>query len=101
MIDGKQKTIEYWQIKRDDTKRGIVEVIHNDSEQLRTLGNISTDQTFQKQIEKLREVETDPQNYRLSVSGFHAEIDRMNLEVREHQSIHPSELVGQVDGVRT
>ena len=47
---------------------------------------------FQKQIEKLREVETNPQNYRLSAGGFLAEIDRMNLEVREYLSIHPSEL---------
>ena len=47
---------------------------------------------FQKQIEKLREVETNPQNYRLSVSGFLAEINRMNLEVREHLSLHPSSI---------
>ena len=50
---------------------------------------------FQKQIEKFREVETNPQNYRLSVGGFLAEIDRMNLEVREYLSMHPSELVEQ------
>lgn len=31
-IGGEQKTVEYWQIKRDNTYRGIVEVIHNDSE---------------------------------------------------------------------
>ena len=47
---------------------------------------------FQQQIEKLREVETNPQNYRLSVSGFLAEINRMNLEVREHLSLHPSSI---------
>lgn len=51
---------------------------------------------FQKQIEKLREVETNPQNYRLSVGGFLAEIDRMNLEVKEYLSIHPSQLVEQI-----
>lgn len=51
---------------------------------------------FQRQIEKLREVETNPQNYRRSVGGFLAEIDRMNLEVREYLSMHPSELVEQV-----
>ncbi len=38
---------------------------------------------FRQQVEKLREVETNPQNYRLSAGGFLAEIDRMNLEVRE------------------
>ena len=47
---------------------------------------------FQEQVEKLRQVETDPQNYRLSVGGYLAEIDRMNLEVREYLSLHPSEL---------
>ncbi|RKU09546.1 hypothetical protein C6501_15250 [Candidatus Poribacteria bacterium] len=35
-IGGEQQAVEYWQIKRDDTKPGIVEVIHNDSEQSRT-----------------------------------------------------------------
>jgi hypothetical protein len=29
-IGGEQEAIEYWQIKRDGTKRGIVEVIEND-----------------------------------------------------------------------
>lgn len=36
VIGGEQEAIEYWQIKRDNTYRGIVEVIHNDSEQSRT-----------------------------------------------------------------
>ena len=31
-IDGEQESVEHWQIKRDKTRRGIVEVIHNDSE---------------------------------------------------------------------
>ena len=35
-IDGEQQSVEYWQIKRDNTRRGIVEVIHNDPEQSRT-----------------------------------------------------------------
>ena len=35
-IGGEQEVVEYWQIKRDNTRRGIVEVIHNDSEQPRT-----------------------------------------------------------------
>lgn len=30
-ISGEQEAVEYWQIKRDNTRRGIVEVIHNDS----------------------------------------------------------------------
>jgi prefoldin subunit 5 len=47
---------------------------------------------FQQQVERLREVETNLQNYRLSVGGYLAEIDKMNLEVREYLSLHPSEL---------
>lgn len=31
-IGGEQETLEYWQIKRDKTRRGIVEVISDDSE---------------------------------------------------------------------
>ncbi len=51
---------------------------------------------FQNQVEKLRQVETHPQNYRLSAGGYLAEIDRMNLEVREYLSLHPSERKEQV-----
>ena len=68
-------------------------MIQNSQELEATLTRI---RHFQKQIEKLREVETNPQNYRLSAGGFLAEIDRMNLEVREYLSVHPSELVEQV-----
>ena len=35
-IGGEQEMVEDWQIKRDNSRRGIVEVIHNDSEQSRT-----------------------------------------------------------------
>ena len=35
-IGVEQEAVEYWQIKRDNTRRGIVEMIHNDSEQSRT-----------------------------------------------------------------
>jgi hypothetical protein len=47
---------------------------------------------FQSQLAHLRRVETNPVNYRLSASGFLAEIDRMQLEVREYLSMHPTEL---------
>ena len=50
---------------------------------------------FEDQVEKLRQVEIDPQNYRLSAGGYLAEIDRMNLEIREYLSVHPSELKDQ------
>jgi hypothetical protein len=44
------------------------------------------------QVANLRRVETNPVNYHLSASGFLAEIDRMQLEVREYLSLHPGEL---------
>ena len=64
-------------------------MIQNSQELEATLARI---RHFQKQVKKLREVETNPQNYRLSAGGFLAEIDRMNLEVWEYLSIHPREL---------
>lgn len=47
---------------------------------------------FQKQIAVLRKVETNPDNYRASASAFLAEIDRMQLDVREFLLTHPKEL---------
>ena len=52
---------------------------------------------FQKQVEKLQEVETNPHNYKLSANGFLSEIDRMNLEVTEYLSTRPSELIDKTD----
>ena len=46
---------------------------------------------FHEQVAHLRSAETNPTNFRLSVSGFLAEIDRMQLEVREYLSIHPAD----------
>ena len=48
---------------------------------------------LQGQVAHLRQVETNPANYHLSASGFLAEIDRMQLEleVREHLSLHPGD----------
>jgi hypothetical protein len=63
-------------------------MIRNDAELQVTLERIAR---FQQQVVHLRRLETNPTNYRLSVSGFLAEIDRMNLEVREYLSRHPSE----------
>jgi hypothetical protein len=42
---------------------------------------------FQSQLARLRNVETNPSNFRLSAAGFLAEIDRMQLEVREYLSL--------------
>jgi hypothetical protein len=61
----------------------------NDQELEATLERI---RHFQNQLARLRKVETNPVNYRLSTSGFLAEIDRMQLEVREYFSLHPAEL---------
>jgi hypothetical protein len=64
-------------------------MINNEQEYRITLERISH---FQKQIEHLRKTETNSENYRLSASGFLAELDRMNLEVREYLWLHPSQL---------
>ncbi len=47
---------------------------------------------LQNQVAHLRRAEPNPVNYHLSASGFLAEIDRMQLEVREYLSLHPGEL---------
>ena len=73
-----------------DRKSGKLIMIQNDQELEATLARI---RHFQKQVEKLREVETNPRNYKLSAGGFLSEIDRMNLEMAEYLSIHSSELI--------
>lgn len=47
---------------------------------------------FQAQVSHLRQVEAHPANYHAAASGFLAEIDRMQLDVREYLSTHPTEL---------
>lgn len=49
---------------------------------------------FQRQVEQLRKVEANPHNYRLSASGYLAELDRMQLEVRDYLWSHPAEATG-------
>lgn len=51
---------------------------------------------FQDQVALLRRVETNPVNYRLSASGFLAEIDRMQLEMREYLSAPAEEVAAGV-----
>ena len=63
-------------------------MIDNDRELEVTLERIAR---FQGQVARLRRAETNPANYHAAVSGFLAEIDRMQLEVREYLSIHPGE----------
>lgn len=64
-------------------------MLRNDTELQATLERV---RYFQQQVEKLRQVETNPANYRLSAGGFLTEIDRMNLEIREYLWLHPSEV---------
>lgn len=66
-------------------------MIGNDQELRVTLDRIAK---FQEQVANLRKSETNPANYHASVSGFIAEIDRMQLEAREYLSLHPAELAG-------
>jgi hypothetical protein len=47
---------------------------------------------FQAQLVHLRRTEPNPVNFRAAASGFLTEIDRMQLEVREYLSTHPTEL---------
>lgn len=46
---------------------------------------------FWKMIEAIRQTEKNLENYDASVGGFLAEIEKMNTEVSEYLSIHPSE----------
>jgi hypothetical protein len=63
-------------------------MIRNEQEYRVTVERI---ERFQRQVAHLRATERNPENYRLSASGFLAELDRLNLEVREYLWSHPSE----------
>ena len=64
-------------------------MIANDHELQVTFERIAR---FQAQVARLRQVEAHPANYHAAAAGFLAEIDRMQLEVREYLSTHPTEL---------
>jgi hypothetical protein len=64
-------------------------MIANDQELKVTQDRISR---FQAQIAHLRTVETNPVNYRASVSSFLSEVDRIQLEVRAYLGLLPLEL---------
>ena len=66
-------------------------MIANDQQLQTTLDRIAW---FQMQVAQLRKTETNPVNYRAAVSGFLAEIDRMQLAVREYLSFLPAENAG-------
>jgi hypothetical protein len=63
-------------------------MIENDKEFNAALDRIAQ---FQRQVAHLRTVENNSANYHAAVSGFLAEIDRMQLEVREFLGTHPTE----------
>jgi hypothetical protein len=65
-------------------------MIANDRELQTTLERIAW---FQQQVAHLRRTETNPANYRAAASGFLAEVDRMQLEVREYLCFLPTESV--------
>ncbi len=46
---------------------------------------------FEQQVALIRRTETSRENYLMSVAGFLAEIDRMNLDVREFLWSLPAE----------
>lgn len=64
-------------------------MIANDRELDVTLQRIAW---FQAQVMQLRKLETNPANYHAAAGGFLAEIDRMQLEVRDYLGLHPLEL---------
>jgi hypothetical protein len=66
-------------------------MIANDQQLETTLERITW---FQKQVAHLHKTETNPVNYHAAISGFLAEIDRMQLEVREYFSFLPGERAG-------
>ncbi len=71
-------------------------MIANDLELRTTMERIAW---FQQRAAHLRKVETNPVNYGAAVSGFLAEIDRMQLEIREYFRFLPTENVPTAPGV--
>ena len=46
---------------------------------------------FERQVSQIRRTEANADNYRASAGGLLAEIDRMNLEIRDYLWSHPAE----------
>ena len=63
-------------------------MIANDQELTVTLERIARSHA---QLAHLRRIESGPASFRASASGFLADVDRMQLEVREYLSRRPSE----------
>ena len=64
-------------------------MIANDQELKVTLERIGH---FQTQVIHLSKTETNPANYHAAVSGFLADIESMQLDVREYLTLHPAEI---------
>jgi len=45
---------------------------------------------FERQVAQIRRTENNVENYRMSAGGLLAEIDRMNLDVRDYLWSHPA-----------
>jgi small nuclear ribonucleoprotein (snRNP)-like protein len=67
-------------------------MIKNDVELEGTLERIKH---FTNLVLNMRKVEKNPSTYEASAGGFLAEIAKMNLEVNEYLSIHPSRFEGE------
>ena len=63
-------------------------MIKNDRELEIAQGRI---RQFERQVAQIRKTETNGENYRMSAAGFLAEIDRMNLEIRDYLWSLPAE----------
>jgi hypothetical protein len=46
---------------------------------------------FERQVAQIRRTETNTENYLMSARGLLAEVDRMNLEIRDYLWSHPAE----------
>jgi len=64
-------------------------MIENDTQLQVTVDRLKR---LREQISHLRRTESNASNYHASVSGFIAEMDRMQLEIREFLTVHPNEL---------
>lgn len=71
-------------------------MIKNDTELKVTQERINH---FWKIVEAIRQTEKNPSNYKDSAGGFLAEIEKMNTEVHEYLSIHPSEFKNEQEKI--
>jgi hypothetical protein len=63
-------------------------MINNDKELETTLERV---RRFEQQVARLRNSELTSENYKMSAGGFLAEINRMNLEIRDYLWSHPGD----------